>query len=128
MTEENEIELEMGSSPKIKTKGVISAIIAMCVLGVVCNISIVALFLEFINTQIAHTDTVDSVRIETCHDISEQGAKAMDKMSEALMFQSTEFGIFGNKLDSIHDSVKANELTFKQLLELERRGAARKEY
>ena len=122
-----EIEIGHGQN-KVVASGGLSIIVFVALISVLCNVSVVGMFLKFIQDQTSHTDFVDDVRIETCHATSNRSAQALEALSEVMLIQATEFGIFGNKLNSIHDSVKANEMTFKQLLELERREASRKEY
>mgnify|MGYP003331467945 CR=1 FL=1 len=122
--EQDGFELDAGGRwPKLKAKGVVPAILTMCLLGVVCNISVVVLFLSFIERQVSHTDKVDDLRIKTCHDTAARGAAAMELMGKTFAEQTTEFQHMSRKLDTIHKHVEHQRYTFDQLLELERQQA-----
>lgn len=118
-TEQFELSGGVCNLPTVKTKGIISAIVAMVVLGVVCNVTVVLLFLNFIDNQSQHVDRVDDLRIKTCHDISLRGAEAMEKVSSALILQTEEFRQFSHVLEDIHISVNKNRDSFERLIEIE---------
>ena len=119
--DDDSIEIDLTHSgnpfPKVRARGVVAAVILSSVLGVACNVAVVSLFLQHLESTTSHTDHIDNLRIQQCHEISDRGAEAMEKMADAMASQSLAFGQFSVRLAELESEIKEQNDIFRRTFE-----------